>query len=128
LKILICGKGGCGKSTLTALLAQSMARKGCNVLVVDNDESNFGLHRQLGLELPQDFLNYFGGKKELGEKMRKSFSTGETVRLFENRWEIPDIPEEYVSVKGNLSLMAVGRYMISEKAVPALWVSLQSTC
>ncbi|WP_366932735.1 P-loop NTPase [Methanomethylovorans sp.] len=37
MKILICGKGGCGKSTLTALLAQSMARKGCNVLVVDND-------------------------------------------------------------------------------------------
>ncbi len=109
MKILICGKGGCGKSTLTALLAQSMARRGCNVLVVDNDESNFGLHRQLGLELPQDFLNYFGGKKELGEKMRKSFSTGETVRLFENRWEIPDIPEEYVSVKGNLSLMAVGK-------------------
>lgn len=109
MKILICGKGGCGKSTLTALLAQSMARKGCNVLVVDNDESNFGLHRQLGLELPQDFLNHFGGKKELGEKMRESFSTGEAVSFFENRWKIPDIPEEYVSVKGNLSLMAVGK-------------------
>ncbi len=109
MKILICGKGGCGKSTLTALLAQSMVRKGCNVLVIDNDESNFGLHRQLGLDLPRDFLNYFGGKKELGDKMKKSFSTGETVRLFERKWEIPDIPEEYVSGNGNLSLMAVGK-------------------
>jgi CO dehydrogenase maturation factor len=86
-----------------------MARMGCNVLVIDNDESNFGLHRQLGLDLPQDFLNYFGGKKELGAKMRNSFSTGETVRLFENRWEIPDIPEEYISRNDNISLMAVGK-------------------
>lgn len=109
MKILICGKGGCGKSTLTALLAQSMARKGCNVLVVDNDESNFGLHRQLGLDLPPDFLNYFGGKKELGGKMRKSFSTGEKVELFEEKWELSDIPEEYISRNDNISLMAVGK-------------------
>jgi CO dehydrogenase maturation factor len=109
LKILICGKGGCGKSTVTALLAQTLAGRGFNVLGVDNDESNFGLHRQLGLELPQDFLNYFGGKKELVEKMMKSFPTGEELTLFESKWRLGDIPEEYVSRKGNLSLMAVGK-------------------
>ncbi|MBN2109497.1 MAG: P-loop NTPase [Methanosarcinaceae archaeon] len=109
MKILVCGKGGCGKSTLTALLAQAMCRQGYNVLVVDNDESNFGLHRQLGMELPQDFLNYFGGKKELVEKMMKAFSSGEKATFFEHRWEISDIPEAYVSKNGNLSLMAVGK-------------------
>jgi CO dehydrogenase maturation factor len=109
LKILICGKGGCGKSTLTALLAQAMSRDGYNVLVVDNDESNFGLHRQLGVELPEDFLNFFGGKKDLVERMKASFSTGEEVKFFDNRWEIADIPDEYVSKTDNISLMAVGK-------------------
>jgi CO dehydrogenase maturation factor len=109
LKILVCGKGGCGKSTVTALLAQAMIKKGCNVLVIDNDESNFGLHRQLGLELPQDFLNYFGGKKDLVRKMMEGFSKGEEIKLFENSWEIADIPEDYVSRNGNLGLMAVGK-------------------
>ncbi|MBE6019822.1 MAG: adenylyl-sulfate kinase, partial [Clostridiales bacterium] len=53
MKIILCGKGGCGKSTITTLLARAYERAGKNVLVVDSDESNFGLHRQLGFELPQ---------------------------------------------------------------------------
>ena len=52
MKITICGKGGSGKSTVTSLLAKELARMGKRVLVVDCDESNFGLHRQLGVELP----------------------------------------------------------------------------
>ncbi|MBN2487544.1 MAG: P-loop NTPase [Methanosarcinaceae archaeon] len=109
MKILICGKGGCGKSTLTALLAQVLSGNGYNVLVVDNDESNFGLHRQLGLELPEDFLNYFGGKKDFVERMKASFSSSEEVKFFDKRWEIADIPGEYVSKNDNISLMAVGK-------------------
>ncbi len=62
MKVLICGKGGSGKSTITALLAKSMAKRGYNVLVVDSDELNFGLHRQLGIGMPEDFMNYLGGK------------------------------------------------------------------
>ena len=40
-------KRGCGKSTIAALLAKAMANRGYRVLVIDSDESNFGLHRQL---------------------------------------------------------------------------------
>ena len=61
MKITICGKGGCGKSTITSLLAKALARRGKEVLVIDSDESNYGLHRQLGMELPGDFTGYFGG-------------------------------------------------------------------
>ena len=52
MKITVCGKGGCGKSTITSLLAKEYARMGKKVLVVDVDESNYGLHRQLGRSCP----------------------------------------------------------------------------
>ena len=52
MKLILCGKGGCGKSTVSALLARACEQRGMNVLVVDADESNFGLHKQLGLPLP----------------------------------------------------------------------------
>ena len=51
MKIVICGKGGSGKSTISALLAREIAEKGNEVLVVDTDESNFGLYKQLGFEV-----------------------------------------------------------------------------
>ncbi len=109
MKILVCGKGGCGKSTVTALLAKSMADKGYNVLVVDSDESNFGLHRQLGLELPEDFMNFLGGKKTLIEKMMGAMKKGEKPELFEENWNIADIPVPYVASKGNISMVSVGK-------------------
>ena len=49
MKIAVCGKGGCGKSTVTSLLAKALARRGKEILVIDSDESNYGLHRQLGI-------------------------------------------------------------------------------
>ncbi|WP_445475216.1 ATP-binding protein [Methanococcoides methylutens] len=109
MKALLCGKGGSGKSTLTALIARSLSDRGCNVLVIDNDESNFGLHRQIGLDLPDDLLNFLGGKKKLVEKMMEAFPKGERPTIFEHKWEIQTIPEGYVSKKGNISLMAVGK-------------------
>jgi CO dehydrogenase maturation factor len=109
MKVLVCGKGGSGKSTITALLAKSMAKRSYNVLVIDSDESNFGLHRQLGVGMPEDFMNYLGGKKVLGEKMRQAFQKGESVSVFENRWQITDIPEAYTVENGNIKMMAVGK-------------------
>ena len=76
MKITVCGKGGCGKSTVTTLLAKELARMGKKVLVVDSDESNFGLHRQLGVELPRDFTEYFGGKDKAFKTMMTSGADG----------------------------------------------------
>ncbi|MCO5382840.1 MAG: AAA family ATPase [Methanosarcina barkeri] len=109
MKILVCGKGGSGKSTVTAMVAKSMAKRGYNVLVVDSDESNFGLHRQLGLGMPEDFTNYLGGKKALGEKMMQAFQKGDPISIFENKWQISDIPKAYAVEKGNIKMMAIGK-------------------
>lgn len=51
-KITVCGRGG-GKSTITVLLTKEMVSREMKVLVVDCDESNYGLHQQLVMELPQ---------------------------------------------------------------------------
>ena len=99
MKVIVAGKGGCGKSTISTLLAKVLAGRGRKVLVIDTDESNFGLHAHLGLKRPEDFMNYFGGKKVLFER----------VKTLQKRWGIHELPREYLSEKGNLKLMAMGK-------------------
>jgi len=54
-----------------ALLAKEIAIRKSKVLVIDSDESNIGLHSRLGMPKPEDFMNYFGGKKLLFEKTKE---------------------------------------------------------
>ena len=62
MRIGIFGKGGCGKSTVTVLLAKAMRQRGYDVCVLDADSTNLGLHLGLGLEkAPTALLDYFGG-------------------------------------------------------------------
>ena len=109
MKVLVCGKGGSGKSTVAALLAKSMARRGYGVLVVDSDESNYGLHRQLGMELPSSLMDHFGGKKKMMEKMRRSFTEGEQISLFDEKWTLATIPADATTVKDGIKLLAIGK-------------------
>jgi CO dehydrogenase maturation factor len=99
MKILVCGKGGCGKSTVVALLAQEMALRKNKILVIDSDESNIGLHSRLGMEKPEDFMNYFGGKKLLFEKTKE----------MKNKWRLDDLPGDYLTRKGNIQLLSMGK-------------------
>jgi len=99
MKILVCGKGGCGKSTVVALLAQEMALRRNKILVIDSDESNIGLHSRLGMEKPEDFMNYFGGKKLLFEKTKE----------MKNKWRLDDLPGDYLAEKGNIQLLSMGK-------------------
>lgn len=99
MKILICGKGGCGKSTVAALLAREMAIRKNKVLVIDSDESNIGLHSRLGMEKPDDFMNYFGGKKVLFDKTKE----------MKDIWKLDDLPRDYLTEKGNIQLLSMGK-------------------
>jgi CO dehydrogenase maturation factor len=61
-RIGIFGKGGCGKSTATVLLATALRRRGYGVCVLDADSTNLGLERSLGIDKPPaPLLDYFGG-------------------------------------------------------------------
>lgn len=120
MRIAVCGKGGSGKSTVSALLAKQMA-KTKNVLVLDIDESNYGLHSQLGMAAPRDLMEFFGGKKGFKEKQKAPKTTqfwglaanggaeSQQSRFFKKRWGFSDIPAEYVEEKDGVRLMAVGK-------------------
>ncbi len=99
MKIFVSGKGGSGKSTVSALLAKELANRDKKVLVVDNDESNFGLHTLLGLDLPEDFMDRFGGRDEV-------FDKAEEIR---EGMGFDDLPNKYLSQGGNLNLLAIGK-------------------
>lgn len=107
MKAVICGKGGCGKSTVVSLLAAYYAKEGKRVLVVDTDESNAGLNRILGMDSPKDLMEYFGGKRGMMEGFRKSAE--EKPEEIPCSWTIDEIPSGYISKKGNMSLVAIGK-------------------
>jgi CO dehydrogenase maturation factor len=110
MKFVICGKGGSGKSTVSALLAREMARRGNKVLVIDTDESNFGLYKQLGMEQPKDFMDSLGGKKGLSERLRKFMrSEGKEKLSILEEFSIEDIPQELVVGDDGIKLVAIGK-------------------
>ena len=99
MKVVVAGKGGCGKSTVSTLLAKALAKRGSKVLVIDTDESNFELHTHLGLKRPEDFMNHFGGKKVLFER----------VKTLQDKVRIDELPAAYFTEKGNIKLLAMGK-------------------
>lgn len=115
MKIAVCGKGGCGKSTTTSLLAKELARTRKKVLVIDSDESNYGLHRQLGMELPRDFTEYFGGKDKAFKQMMTSEMLEQAKlsafakKFFSENFTFADIPEEYCGKKDGVMLLSSGK-------------------
>lgn len=60
IRVGIVGKGGAGKTTVTALLAHNLRRRGYPVLVLDGDSTNLGLGDCLGTVAPVPLIDHFG--------------------------------------------------------------------
>jgi CO dehydrogenase maturation factor len=118
MKISICGKGGSGKSVLTALLAVGLKARGYRVLVVDSDESNSGLFRLLGFNRPPiPLMEMVGGKKGLKERMAVKTSAKEAESkgeiLNQDRIGLNEIPHQYRMESDNLLLVSIGKILQS---------------
>ncbi|MDO8674034.1 MAG: P-loop NTPase [Dehalococcoidia bacterium] len=112
-KIAICGKGGCGKSVVSRLLADGLRARGRRVLVVDADESNTGLHRMLGFDQPPlPLLSLFGGKEKVAAAIAACVEAGETeesVQFLDREMPVKSIPPDYILENDGVKLVEVGR-------------------
>jgi len=102
-KIAVCGKGGVGKSTLSALLAKSAVSLGFRTLCIDTDDSNPSMHRRLGVGMePEPLLTLLERFSDTPKEVDASWLTGDEIRF-------GDIPGQFVTEKDGLSLMCSGK-------------------
>jgi len=113
MKISVCGKGGSGKSTVVALLANALQKRGYGVLVVDSDESNPGLYRLLGLEgRPRPLLELVGGKKKVFRAFSEDPDSPTSV-LTQEEIRTKDLPSRYIVGQDRVRLVCVGKILQS---------------
>jgi CO dehydrogenase maturation factor len=109
MKVMICGKGGSGKSTITTLLARALNKSGKTVLVVDTDESNLCLHRLLGAQLPEVLMDSMGGRKGAREKLHPSFPHNPENAFFKDTLTLADLPAVCLADADGIKLLVVGK-------------------
>jgi CO dehydrogenase maturation factor len=107
MKIAISGKGGVGKTTLTALLAQVYADKGYGVLAVDADPSPC-LAGAIGVPAElQEKLNPISEMDELIFE-RTGAKPGTTGGFFTINPRVDDIPDRFSVTHRGIQLLEMG--------------------
>ncbi len=103
MKIAFAGKGGTGKTTLSALFIQRLAQKDNGVLAVDCDpDSNLGI--ALGFQDADKILPIIKMEKLIKERMGVSADG----TLFKLNPKIDDIPDKFSKKNGNIKLIVMG--------------------
>lgn len=110
MKLIVCGKGGSGKSTVTALLARDLAEAGKRVTVLDTDVSNGGLHRLLGTEPAPDLAGHFGGPVKMSLRLREHrLEAGGEEKPVLCNWTYDTIPADYSPVCDGVRLVNIAK-------------------
>ena len=89
MKIIISGKGGSGKSTISTLIARALEARGFSVLLIDADESNFGLQRLIGAEAPVHLMDNLGGKMHF----KKNWMGTASEKILKPIQKLPKFPK-----------------------------------
>ncbi len=106
MKIAISGKGGVGKTLLSALLSQIFARSGYTVLAIDADP-DASLAATLGFPHPEKIVPISEMKDLVAE--RTGAKPGKPGVFFKLNPKVDDIPEKYWVEHNGVKLMVMGR-------------------
>ena len=105
LKIAVAGKGGVGKTTVSAALAQSLRRAGERVLAVDADPNNC-LGRALGFA--EERLSGATPLSEMKELLAERAGTASGGGFFALNPQVEDLLAAYQLEKDGISLLVMG--------------------
>jgi CO dehydrogenase maturation factor len=106
MKLAVSGKGGVGKTLLSAMLARAMSDAGYSVTAIDADpDANLAL--TLGFPDAGKIVP-ISEMKELIEE-RTGTQAGSTSPYFKINPRVDDIPDKYSIKHGNIRLLAMGR-------------------
>lgn len=107
LKLAITGKGGVGKTTLSALLAHVLAEQGQKVLAIDADPAT-GLAAACGV--PREVVAAITPVAEMEDLIyeRTGARKGEIGGMFKLNPRVDDIPERFSIVQDGIRILTMG--------------------
>jgi CO dehydrogenase maturation factor len=106
MKIAISGKGGVGKTLLSAFLSQIFAESGFSVIAIDADP-DANLASTLGFTDP-DKITPISEMSDLIEE-RVGVRPGQSGSFFKLNPRVDDLPEAYSAKRDGIRLMVMGR-------------------
>lgn len=115
MRLVVCGKGGSGKSSIVTLMARVLQDKGYKVLVIDGDGSNPGglVRLMFGSKKgPQPLIEFFGGREYVEcpvDDPSPLTRKGDTVPVTEEHIDLAEIPSEYFIQNQETVLFQVGK-------------------
>ncbi len=101
MKIAVCGKGGVGKTTVSAFLIRALADSGRKCLAIDADPSPH-LARALGLADREKIVPIAEMKELLRERSQKNGP------FYSLNPKVGDLPERFMLEKDHIKLMVLG--------------------
>ncbi|MFD3155760.1 AAA family ATPase [Haloimpatiens sp. FM7330] len=107
MKIAITGKGGVGKTTLSAIISRIYSEEGYNVLAVDGDPDP---NLALALGFPPEIINEIVPISEMKKLVaERTNSTPETFgKMFKINPKVDDIPDRYCKKYNGVRLLTMG--------------------
>ncbi|MFO8143784.1 MAG: AAA family ATPase [Dehalococcoidales bacterium] len=106
MKIAVSGKGGVGKTLISALLCNEFARSGYSVIAIDADP-DANLATTLGFPESED-ITPISNLNELIEE-RTGARPGQAASFFKLNPKVSDLPDKYSRKYNGISLMVMGR-------------------